>query len=107
MSSFLLHKDSQSPLYQSVWRRMRDEDLAPSYTVGMERVLGEKYALLISEVFFMLNYGHDCRLFMLPAVYFPNYLTFALPKNSSLVPIFNKVYVFFILLFYVRIYFIS
>ncbi|XP_047488127.1 probable glutamate receptor [Penaeus chinensis] len=73
--------------------RLKDEDLVASYTVGMERVLREKYALLISEVFYALNFGRHCKVFMLPAVYFPNYLSFALPKDSPLVPILNKVVV--------------
>ncbi|XP_063600692.1 glutamate receptor ionotropic, kainate 5-like [Penaeus indicus] len=91
LSLLLSRPDSQSPLYQSVWRRLKDEDLVASYTDGMERVLREKYALLISEVFYALNFGRHCKVFMLPAVYFPNYLSFALPKGSPLGPILNKV----------------
>ncbi|XP_069974767.1 uncharacterized protein [Penaeus vannamei] len=37
-----------------------------------------------------MNYGHDCRVFMLPARYFSTYTSFALPRDSPLVPLMNK-----------------
>lgn len=65
--------------------------MVTSYTEGMERVFGERYALMIWEVFYSLNYGQDCRAFVLPVSYFPIYTSFGLSKDSPLVPIMNKV----------------
>ncbi|XP_042892008.1 probable glutamate receptor [Penaeus japonicus] len=84
-------RDSKTPLYQKIWRSTKDEDLVTSYTEGMERVFSERYALMIWEVFYSLNYGQDCRAFVLPVSYFPIYTSFGLAKESPLVPIMNKV----------------
>ncbi|XP_063600691.1 probable glutamate receptor [Penaeus indicus] len=83
-------RDSKTPLYQKLWQETKDEDLVTSYTEGMERVFSERYALMIWEVFYSLNYGQDCRAFVLPVSYFPIYTSFGLSKDSPLVPIMNK-----------------
>lgn len=89
--SRFIPQDSKTPLYQKIWRSTKDEDLVTSYTEGMERVFSERYALMIWEVFYSLNYGQDCRAFVLPVSYFPIYTSFGLAKESPLVPIMNKV----------------
>ncbi|XP_047488283.1 glutamate receptor 1-like isoform X1 [Penaeus chinensis] len=83
-------RDSSNPLLQEVWRNIEEEDLSPTTTAGMERVREDEYALMVWELFFDINYGHDCRLFMLPARYFLTYTSFAFPKDSPLVPLMNK-----------------
>ncbi|XP_042873441.1 probable glutamate receptor [Penaeus japonicus] len=82
--------DSKNPLHQSVWRRMKEDDLAITATQGMERVYEEKYALMLWGIYFQVNYAHDCRVFTLPKGYFPTYTSFAITKGSPLVPVLNK-----------------
>ncbi|XP_042873579.1 uncharacterized protein LOC122254125 [Penaeus japonicus] len=57
----------------------------------MERVYREKYALMIWDISYTMNFGHDCRAFMLPESYFPIHTSFALAKGSPFIPIMNKV----------------
>ncbi|ROT84725.1 putative glutamate receptor ionotropic, delta-1 isoform X2 [Penaeus vannamei] len=83
-------RDSSNPLLQEVWRNIEEEDLSPTAPAGMERVREGDYALMLWELFFDMNYGHDCRVFMLPARYFSTYTSFALPRDSPLVPLMNK-----------------
>ncbi|XP_042855749.1 uncharacterized protein LOC122242520 [Penaeus japonicus] len=83
-------RDSKNPLFQDVWRNIAEEDLSASASAGMERVQEGDYALMLWELFFDINYGHDCRVFLLPARYFPTYTSFAMPRDSPLVPLMNK-----------------
>lgn len=83
-------QDSSNPLLQEVWSNIKEEDLSPTAPAGMERVREGDYALMLWELFFDMNYGHDCRVFMLPARYFSTYTSFALPRDSPLVPLMNK-----------------
>lgn len=88
----LFLQDSSNPLLQEVWRNIKEEDLSPTATAGMERVREDEYAFMLWELFFDMNYGHDCRVFMLPARYFSTYTSFAFPRDSPLVPLMNKLY---------------
>ncbi|XP_037803577.1 uncharacterized protein LOC119597999 [Penaeus monodon] len=82
--------DSKNPLHQSVWHRMREEDLSLTAQDGMDRVYSENYAFMLWGIYFRVNYAQDCRVFTLPTGYFPTYTSFALTKGSPLVPVFNK-----------------
>ncbi|XP_037803575.1 uncharacterized protein LOC119597997 [Penaeus monodon] len=82
--------DSKNPLHQSVWHRMREEDLSLTAQDGMDRVYNENYAFMLWGIYFRVNYAQDCRVFTLPTGYFPTYTSFALTKGSPLVPVFNK-----------------
>lgn len=87
-----LFKDSRSDLIQKVWKNIEpEEDLVLNYKEGMERVYSESYALLMWEVYYELNHGNDCGVFLIPAPYFPIHTSFAMRKASPLVPILNKV----------------
>lgn len=82
---------SKIPVYRAVGRSVKDDDLVPSYAAGMERVYREKYALMIWDISYTMNYGQDCRTFMLPESYLPIHTSFALAKDSPLTPVMNKV----------------
>ncbi|XP_042893583.1 glutamate receptor-like [Penaeus japonicus] len=83
-------KNSDTAFYQRMWRSVADDDLVGSEEEGVARARRGGYAYLAWEIFFRLRYGDDCRLIELPASYFPDYASFAVTKNSPLVPVMNK-----------------
>ncbi|XP_042855556.1 glutamate receptor 1-like [Penaeus japonicus] len=83
-------KDSELPLYNEVWQNMKENHFVLTSVEGMERVFKGNYAFLEWEIFYLLNYGADCRAIMLPSSFLPAYATFTLAKDSPLIPIFNK-----------------
>ncbi|XP_047488129.1 glutamate receptor ionotropic, kainate 1-like [Penaeus chinensis] len=85
-------QDSKSDVIQKVWKSIDvDNDLVIDYEEGMQRVYKDSYALLMWEVYYELNHGNDCGVFLLPAPYFPIHTSFAMRKASPLVPILNKI----------------
>ncbi|XP_037803358.1 probable glutamate receptor [Penaeus monodon] len=85
-------QDSKSDVIQKVWKSIDvDNDLVIDYEEGMQRVYRDSYALLMWEVYYELNHGNDCGVFLLPAPYFPIHTSFAMRKASPLVPILNKI----------------
>ncbi|XP_047480180.1 probable glutamate receptor [Penaeus chinensis] len=78
-------------LYQLVWQSVTDEELVESEYEGVAKALRGKHAYLAWEIFFRLRYGGDCRLIELPVSYFPDYASFAVAKDSPLVPVLNKI----------------
>ncbi|XP_037797156.1 probable glutamate receptor [Penaeus monodon] len=86
--------ESKDILLQKIWKSIKDgnyQSLANSMEAGMKRVYEEPYLFIESEIPLRYSYGHDCRLFMLPTSYFPVKISFALKKNSPLVPVLNGV----------------
>ncbi|XP_047488310.1 probable glutamate receptor isoform X2 [Penaeus chinensis] len=83
-------KDSDLPLYKAVWRDMKEDHLVMTSTEGMNRVFRGDYAFLEWEIFYLLNYGTDCRAIMLPFSFLTSFATFAISRDSPLIPIFNK-----------------
>lgn len=56
----------------------------------MKRVIEGDYDYLDWEMYYLLNYAKDCRTIMLPSSFFNSFATFAISKDSPLIPIFNK-----------------
>ncbi|XP_071520979.1 probable glutamate receptor isoform X2 [Panulirus ornatus] len=94
-SSNEFFKESSVPFHRELLERIKRnnyEALAGSTVEGMERVLSDpSYLFLSSEIAAFHNYGQDCRLYHLPNTYFPSQVSFPVRKNSTFMPIMNKV----------------
>ncbi|XP_027217136.2 probable glutamate receptor [Penaeus vannamei] len=90
----LYFSESTDPIVRKMWQAIEDDNynaLANSMEEGMQRVLRKPYLYMDWGIPLRYDYGHDCRLYMLPTSYFHVQTSFTLRKNSPLVPILNKV----------------
>ncbi|XP_047480229.1 probable glutamate receptor [Penaeus chinensis] len=90
----LYFSESTDPTVRKLWQAIKDDNynaLANSMEEGMQRVLRKPYLYMDWGIPLRYDYGHDCRLYMLPTSYFHVQTSFTLKKNSPLVPVLNKV----------------
>ncbi|XP_042883099.1 uncharacterized protein LOC122260068 [Penaeus japonicus] len=89
--SSLERTNSENPLYRSIYNKLKPEDNVGSSKEGMERIMREKYAFLVWELYYTLNHQGDCDKFMLSKIYFPDHISFLMRKGSPLTPILNNI----------------
>ncbi|XP_047488086.1 probable glutamate receptor [Penaeus chinensis] len=83
--------NTDNPLYQAILHRLKDKDLVMSPEEGVARALKGGYAYMVWEFFYKMNFGSECGAFLLSPSYFPHQASIAMPKDSPLVPVLNKV----------------
>ncbi|KAG7178228.1 Glutamate receptor-like 60, partial [Homarus americanus] len=86
-------KESPALVYQNTYQSIvadNFETMVESLDDGMKRVISESFVFMEWDVPILYNYGHDCRLFMLPSSYFPTQASFIIRKGSPLVPVLNR-----------------
>ncbi|XP_069182152.1 probable glutamate receptor [Procambarus clarkii] len=86
-------QDSPAQVYQETYQSVESKNfknVVGSLEEGIERVLKEEYVFMECEASLLYKYGQDCRLYCLPEAYFPSQASFALPKGSPLLPVFNR-----------------